>query len=140
MVQNKNSYLVIAVLTVLALIIYFMSVKETFEVPQIPKLPGTQLDEQDESVNIEPVPVQLKAKEYPKNPKNNNFNVLQFEKTDGSGQYKKQFNQKLDILADVPCKISCPMSDYTCDTGNVCLTKKEKKIFNKRAQNRTVEY
>ena len=105
----------------------------------IPKLPGVALNEAQGSVNIEPVKPEITMGDLPKKEKSNPFNVLEFEHS-GNGDYQKQFDEKLDILGDLPCEISCPLSDYTCDSGNVCITNKEKKIINKRGDNRTVEF
>lgn len=136
----KNKYVIPGIILVLVIVALMTNKIELFDVPMIPKLPGVGLNEAQGSVNIEPVKPEITMDELPKKEKTNEFNVLEYKPTNGSGDYTKQFNEKLDILADLPCNIKCPLSDYTCDTGNVCVTKKEKKIINKRAENRTVEY
>ena len=137
----NNNYMIVGIIIVIIVIaVMMMNNIEMFEIPKIPSLPGVALDEAQESVNVSPVSPQIPMKKIEKKEKAPEFNVLEFEPTNGSGDYTKQFEEKLDILADLPCNIKCPLSDYTCDTGNVCVTKKEKKIINKRAENRTVEF
>lgn len=126
----KNNYVKIA-LVILAIVVVVMMFNKDERV--------NSAEESMANVNIEPVKPQITMDEFPKKVKSNPFNVLEFEHN-GKGDYNKQFDEKLDILGDVPCKISCPLSDYTCDSGNKCLTKKEKKIINNRGQNRTVEF
>ena len=136
-VLTNNAVILAIVIIVILVIVMNLDKIEMFDIPMIPKLPGVALDEAQESVN--PVEPEIKMEKLPKKEKSNPFNVLEFDHS-GDGDYKTQFEEKLDILADLPCNIGCPISDYTCDTGNVCITKKEKKIINKRAENRTVEY
>jgi len=126
----KKNYVNIA-LTILAIIVVYMILNNNQRVMSVENAMN--------NVNIEPVKPQISMGEFPKKDKANPFNILEFDHS-GKGDFVNQFDEKLDILEDAPCDISCPLSDYTCDSGNKCLSKKQKKIINNRGQNRTVEF
>lgn len=134
---KQKDYIIIGLIIVIIIILYKPCV-EMFET----KVNDVTIKSQ----NIEPVPVEIAAKPYPKYAKKNNFNILEFEssKINSTGDYVKQFDEKLDILSrkgeNPVSDIKCEMSDYTTDNGYVCMNKEQINIINKRGENRTVEY